>query len=136
MLLQLVVAEQSVVVVRRVIDDPAAKLGGGGADAKNGDKQNGQCFFSHGLAFLSSEIWWHGGIRVVVEREVARQIDFDPVPLADRDGRKNVQELVEDLRRGLRGALRETMPHEVTAGSGKSARSAAFGHGADRSDGE
>ena len=41
-------------------------------------------------------------IRVVGEREVARQIDLDPVPLADRDGRKDVQEFVEDLSRGLR----------------------------------
>jgi len=52
---------------------------------------------------------------VVGQREVARQIDFDPVPLADGDGRKHIQEFVENLGRGLRHALRESLAHEVGA---------------------
>ena len=75
-------------------------------------------------------------IRVVGQREVARQIDFDPVPLADRDGRKNVQESVEYLRRRLRRALRESLAHEVGTGSGEGPGGSAFGDRADRADGE
>jgi len=48
-LLQLVVAQQSVVVIGRVIDDPAAELRRSGTDAEKGHKQDGQYFRSHGL---------------------------------------------------------------------------------------
>ena len=74
--------------------------------------------------------------RVVGQREVARQIDFDPVPLADGDGRKNVQKSVEDLRRGLRGALRKSLAHEISAGRGQSAGGSAFGHSSNGANGE
>ena len=59
-------------------------------------------------------------ICVIGQRKVARQIDFDSVPLADGDGRKHVQEFVEDLCGGLPHALRESLAHEVSAGGGKS----------------
>src|SRR5439155_17213996 len=77
---------------------------------------------------FSLQIGRHGVIRVVGQREVARQIDFDPVPLADGDGRKNVEKTVEDLRRGLRGALRKSLAHEISAGRGQSTGGSAFGH--------
>src|SRR4029077_20275115 len=60
--------------------------------------------------------------------------DLDPVPLADRDGRKNVQEFVEDLRGGLSSALREALAHEVAARGSESAGGSAFGYGSDRAD--
>jgi len=69
-------------------------------------------------------------IRVVGQREVARQIDLDPVPLADGDGRKHVQELVEDLGGGLCGALGKSLPHKVGSGGRESPRGSALRDGA------
>ena len=37
-------------------------------------------------------------IVVVRQREIARQVDFDAMALADRDRRQNVEELVQNLR--------------------------------------
>ena len=48
-------------------------------------------------------------IVVVGQSEVAREVDFDAVALADRYRGHDVQELVEDLRRRLRGALSEPL---------------------------
>src|SRR5262249_45106701 len=84
----------------------------------------------------SSEIGRDGVTGVVGQREVARQIDFDPVPLADGDGRKDIQKFVEDLRRGLRGALRESLTHEVATGSGQRAGGSRPSHGADSPESE
>src|SRR4029434_6701379 len=78
----------------------------------------------------------HGVICVVGQREVARQVDLDAVPLADGHRRQDGEETVEDLRGRLRGALRESLAHEVGAGGGQRARCSAYGYGADRSDGE
>ena len=58
------------------------------------------------------------------------------MPLADRDGRKDVQEFVEDLRGGLRCTLRESLTHEVGSGCGERAGSAGFGNRAERTDRE
>jgi hypothetical protein len=58
------------------------------------------------------------------------------VPLADRYGRKDVQEFVEDLRRRLGGALRKSLAHEIAAGCRENARSPGFGDGTDRADGQ
>ena len=58
------------------------------------------------------------------------------MPLADGDGRKHVQKFVEDLRGGLRGALRKSLAHEISAGRGQRARGSGFGHSSNRTDGE
>src|SRR6516164_2232154 len=73
---------------------------------------------------------------VVGQREVARQIDFDPVPRADGDGRKKVEKAVKNLRRGLRGTLRESLAHEVGAGSRQCTRGANPGDSTNRANRE
>ena len=55
-------------------------------------------------------------VLIVGQGEIARQIDFDAVAFADGDRGHEVQELVEDLRGGLRGALPESLAHEIGAG--------------------
>ena len=75
-------------------------------------------------------------IRVVGQREVARQVDLDAVPLADGHRRQDVEKVVEDLRGGLRSALRESLAHEVGAGRGQRAGGASYGDGTDRANRE
>src|SRR5580704_3550965 len=71
-------------------------------------------------------------IRVIGQREVSRKIDFDAVPLADGHRRQDVEKAVENLRGGLRGTLRKSLPHEVGAGRGQRPRRTGLGNGADR----
>ena len=103
----------------------------------DGSKQATGVFFFIGLfPFLPSQIGRHFVVVVIGQRKIAREINFDAVPLADRDGRQNVQEFVENLRGGLRRALRESLAHEVAPGCGECAACSCFGHGSESTDGE
>ena len=68
-------------------------------------------------------------IAVIGQREVARKIDFDAVPLADGHRRQDIQKTVENLRRGLRRAAGETLSHKVGTGRGQRSRRTGFGNG-------
>src|SRR5271155_147160 len=83
----------------------------------NTSKQIRIFLFIGPLSFLPSEIGRHFVAGVIGQREIAREINFDSVAFADGHRGHDVQELVEDLRRGLRGALRESLAREVRAGS-------------------
>src|ERR1700752_1935083 len=67
------------------------------------------------------EIGRHLVVEVIGQYEVAREIDFDSVAFADGQRGHDVQELLEDLCGRLRGALRESLAHEVGAGCGERA---------------
>ena len=138
MLLELLVAEHRVVVVGRVVHDPAPKLRGGGTDAQRREraKQSESFSSSNSYPFVPSEIGRHFVIVVVGQREIARQIDFDAMALADRDRRQNVEKLVENLRGRLSHALRKSLTHEVGAGRGEGAAGSGFGDGSESADGE
>ncbi len=56
---------------------------------------------------------------VVGQSQVAREVDFEAVALANRNRGHDVQEFVEDLRRGLGCALGEALAHDVSAGRGE-----------------
>ncbi len=73
---------------------------------------------------------------VIGQREIAREIDFDAVAFADGHRGHDVEEFVEDLRGGLRGALRESLAHEIGTGCVERACRSSFGDRSDRSDGE
>src|SRR5579862_6633632 len=99
-------------------------------------KQINIVLFMASCAFLPSQVGRHGVIVVVRQREVARKIDFYSMAFADGDRRHDVQEFVEDLRGGLRGALSKSLAHEIAAGRGESSTRASFGHGSERADGK
>ena len=75
-------------------------------------------------------------IEVIGQREIAREIDFHAMAFPDRHRGHDVEEFVEDLRGGLRGALRESLTHEVASGRVECASGAGFAHGSKRSDRE
>src|SRR5580658_744289 len=58
-------------------------------------------------------------VNVIGQSEIAREIDFDPMAFPDGHRGHDVKKLVEDLRRTLRGALRESLTHEVATGCGE-----------------
>jgi len=58
------------------------------------------------------------------------------MPFADGDGRKYVEETVEDLRGGLRGTLSESLAEAIGAGLGQEATRSPFRGSADGADGE
>jgi len=73
-------------------------------------------------------------VGVIGQREIAREIDFDPVAFADGHRGHDVQELVDDLCRRLRGALRESLAQEVATGRVECACCAAFAYCSKRPD--
>ncbi len=75
-------------------------------------------------------------VRVIGQREVAREIHLDPVAFADGHRGQDVQELVEDLRRRLRGALCESLAHEVGARCVERTSGSRFGDGSQCADRE
>src|ERR1700733_1311751 len=99
-------------------------------------KQINIILFMASCAFLPSEVGRHGVIVVIRQREVARKINFDSMAFADSDRRHDVQEFVEYLSRGLRGALSKSLAHEVAAGGGESSTRASFGHRSQRANGK
>ena len=58
-------------------------------------------------------------IVVVGQSQVAREVNFYAVALADRYRGHNIQEFVEDLRGGLSRTLGEALAHDVSAGRGE-----------------
>src|SRR5580704_15257274 len=91
-------------------------------------------FMKHSLLFAPSQIGRHFVVVVVRQCEIARKIDLHTVSLPDGHRGHDVQELVEDLRRGLSGALRKSLPHQVGTGCVKGACYSAFRDGSYRSD--
>ena len=73
---------------------------------------------------------------VVGQGEVARKIDFDPMTFADGHRGHDVQEFVENLCRGLRGALRKSLPHKVGIEALREPAGSAFGDRSYGADGE
>jgi len=73
-------------------------------------------------------------VEVIGQGEVAREIDFHAVTFADGHSWHDVQELVEDFCRGLRGTLRESLAHEVATAGGESAARSAFRDGSQATD--
>jgi hypothetical protein len=55
---------------------------------------------------------------------------------ADGDGGQDIQKLVEDLRRGLRGTRAKAFAQSIGSGLGQHASGSCFGDGAERADGE
>src|ERR1700693_2680310 len=83
------------------------------------------------LSFLPSEIGRHLVVVVVGQREIAREIDFDSVAFPDGHRGHDVEELLKNLRRRLRGALRESLAHEVGAGSVEGTSGSRFRNGSE-----
>src|SRR5207245_9227939 len=76
-----------------------------------------ESFFSLDCSpLLPSQIGRHLVVDVIGQREIAREIDFDSVAFPDGHRGHDVEKLLEDLRRRLRGALRESLAHKVGAG--------------------
>src|ERR1700730_5436386 len=73
---------------------------------------------------------------VVGQGQIARKIDFDAMPFADGDGRKNIEEAVQDLGRGLRGALCKSFAHAIAPGLCKNTTGARFGYRANGAHGK
>src|ERR1700678_947946 len=78
-----------------------------------------------------SEIGRHFVVVVVGQCEVARKIDFDPVAFPDGHRGHDVEELVEDLGRGLGGACRESLAHEVRTGCVERPACSGLGYGSE-----
>ena len=68
---------------------------------------------------------------VIGQREIAREIDFDSVAFPDSHRGHDVEKLLEDLRRRLRGALRESLAHEVGAGRVEGTSGSRFRNGSE-----
>jgi hypothetical protein len=75
-------------------------------------------------------------IVVVGQSEIARQVDFDAMALADGDRWQNVEELVQNLRGRLGHASRKSLTHKVSAGCREGAAGSGFGDGSQNTDGE
>src|ERR1700733_1760650 len=88
------------------------------------------------FSFWPSQIGRHLMVVVVGYCEIAREIDFDSVPLADGHRGHDVEEFVENLCRRLRGALRESLAQEIGTGFFQRACSSALRDRADCSNRE
>src|SRR5271156_2438244 len=97
----------------------------------NTSKQIRIFLFMEPLSFLPSPIGRHFVVVVIGQREIAREIDFDSVAFPDGHRGHDVEELLENLRRRLRGALRESLAHEVGAGRVDGASGSRFRNGSE-----
>src|SRR5258708_11885152 len=93
-------------------------------------------FFIELFPLLPSQVGRHFVVVVIGQSEIARKVDFDSMALADRDRRKNVEELVQNLRGRLGHASRKSLTHAVGAGCRDGVAGSGFRDGSQNTDGE
>src|ERR1700733_15824256 len=68
--------------------------------------------------------------------EVIREVDLDAVTLANRDGRQDVEEAIENPRTGLRDVRRRALAVRIERGRIQSSGALRLGEAGDRADRE